>query len=74
MQLVTIEKRGPSPWSALTGREPQCLQRAARARAHPRGTLEIQAVVLAGAPNAFSAGFDLKATDGRTVEKALEMA
>ena len=26
--------------------------------------LKTQAVVLAGAPNAFSAGFDLKATDG----------
>ena len=30
--------------------------------------LETHAVVLAGAPNAFSAGFDLKATDGWTSE------
>jgi len=30
--------------------------------------LETQAVVLAGAPNAFSAGFDLKATDGWPTE------
>lgn len=31
--------------------------------------LDTQAVVLAGAPNAFSAGFDLKATDGWPTEK-----
>ncbi|MGD9806231.1 MAG: enoyl-CoA hydratase/isomerase family protein [Hyphomicrobiaceae bacterium] len=74
LEYVTIEKRGSIAVVRFDRKknlnafnEKLVLELTAVARSF-HDDVETQAVVLAGAPNAFSAGFDLKATDGWTSE------
>jgi enoyl-CoA hydratase/carnithine racemase len=74
LEYVTIEKRGSVAVVRFDRKknlnafnEKLVLELTAVARSF-HDDVETQAVVLAGAPNAFSAGFDLKATDGWTSE------
>jgi enoyl-CoA hydratase/carnithine racemase len=70
LEYVTIEKRGPIAVVGfdrkrnLNAFNEQLVLELTHAARGFHDDLETQAVVLAGAPNAFSAGFDLKATDG----------
>ncbi|MEZ5819059.1 MAG: enoyl-CoA hydratase/isomerase family protein [Hyphomicrobiaceae bacterium] len=74
LEYVSIEKRGPIAVVRFDRKrnlnafnEQLVLELTAAARSF-HDDVETQAVVLSGAPNAFSAGFDLKATDGWTSE------
>jgi enoyl-CoA hydratase/carnithine racemase len=75
LDYVTIEKRGPiaivrfDRKANLNAFNEQLVLELTHAGRSFHDDLETQAVVVAGAPNAFSAGFDLKATDGWPTEK-----
>ena len=75
LEYVTIEKRGPiavvrfDRKGSLNAFNEQLVIELTHAAKSFHDDLDTQAVVLAGAPNAFSAGFDLKATDGWPTEK-----
>jgi enoyl-CoA hydratase/carnithine racemase len=75
LEYVTIERRGPiaivrfDRKANLNAFNEQLVLELTQAGRSFHDDLETQAVVLAGAPNAFSAGFDLKATDGWPTEK-----
>jgi enoyl-CoA hydratase/carnithine racemase len=69
LEYVSIEKRGPVALvrfdrkQSLNAFNSQLMAELTTVARSFHDDLETQAVVLAGAPNAFSAGFDLKATD-----------
>ncbi|MBS0243165.1 MAG: enoyl-CoA hydratase/isomerase family protein [Proteobacteria bacterium] len=75
LEYVTIEKRGPiaivrfDRKANLNAFNEQLVLELTHTAKGFHDDLETQAVVLSGAPNAFSAGFDLKATDGWPSEK-----
>lgn len=75
LEYVTIEKRGPiaivrfDRKANLNAFDEQLVLELTHTAKGFHDDLETQAVVLAGAPNAFSAGFDLKAKDGWPTEK-----
>ena len=75
LEYVTIEKRGPiaivrfDRTANLNAFNEQLVLELTHAGRSFHDDLDTQAVVLAGAPNAFSAGFDLKATEGWPTEK-----
>lgn len=74
LEYVTIERRGPiaivrfDRKRNLNAFNEQLVLELTHVAKSFHDDVETQAVVLAGAPNAFSAGFDLKATDGWTSE------
>lgn len=75
LEYVAIEKRGPIALvqfdrkANLNAFNEQLVLELTDVAKSFHDDLDTQAVVLAGAPNAFSAGFDLKATDGWPTEK-----
>jgi enoyl-CoA hydratase/carnithine racemase len=75
LEYVTIEKRGAiavvrfDRKANLNAFNEQLVLELTHVAHSFHDDLETQAVVLSGAPNAFSAGFDLKATDGWPTEK-----
>ena len=75
LDYVTIEKRGPiaivrfDRKGSLNAFNEKLVLELTHVAKSFHDDLETLAVVLTGAPNAFSAGFDLKATDGWPTEK-----